>query len=101
MHVKVSISDFFFFRVLQCKSKYYQLILHFYFNLECECHNHATSCHFDEAVYEQTGRISGGVCDGCEHNTMGRNCEECKPYFYHDPQYDISDPDACQRKSFS
>lgn len=63
---------------------------------KCECHNHATSCHFDEAVYEQTGRISGGVCEGCEHNTMGRNCEECKPFYYHDPQYDISHPEACQ-----
>lgn len=66
--------------------------------VECNCNEHASSCHFDEAVYEQSGRISGGVCDGCEHNTMGRNCEECKPYYYHDPNRDITDKDACQRK---
>lgn len=63
---------------------------------QCNCNNHATFCHFDEAVYEQTGRISGGVCDGCEHNTMGRNCERCKPYYYLDPARVITDPDACQ-----
>ncbi|KAE8752609.1 hypothetical protein FOCC_FOCC000731 [Frankliniella occidentalis] len=62
----------------------------------CNCNNHATNCHFDEAVYEETGRISGGVCDGCEHNTMGRNCEQCTQLFYHDPQRDFTDPEACQ-----
>ncbi|XP_012252560.2 laminin subunit beta-1-like [Athalia rosae] len=62
----------------------------------CNCNNHAISCHFDQAVYERSGRVSGGVCDDCQHNTRGQNCEQCKPFYYHDPQRDISDPEACQ-----
>ncbi|CAK9251930.1 unnamed protein product, partial [Sphagnum jensenii] len=63
----------------------------------CNCNNHATRCHFDPAVYEATGKESGGVCDECQHNTMGRNCEQCKPYFYRDPGRRIEDQYVCQR----
>ncbi|KAK6634441.1 hypothetical protein RUM43_011842 [Polyplax serrata] len=62
----------------------------------CNCNNHAFSCHFDSAVFELTGNVTGGVCDNCQHNTQGRNCEECIPFYYHDPNYDIQDPNACQ-----
>uniref|UniRef100_A0A348G671 Laminin subunit beta1 n=1 Tax=Odontomachus monticola TaxID=613454 RepID=A0A348G671_ODOMO len=62
----------------------------------CNCNNHTMSCHFDEAVYDRLGRVSGGVCDDCQHNTRGQNCEQCKPFFYHDVTKDISDPEACQ-----
>ncbi|XP_055351401.1 laminin subunit beta-1-like [Paramacrobiotus metropolitanus] len=62
----------------------------------CECNSHATRCHFDPALFEATGRTSGGICDDCQHNTMGRNCEMCKNYFYHDPSRDITDSEACQ-----
>lgn len=63
---------------------------------KCNCNDHATVCHFDQKVYEETGSISGGVCDDCTHNTMGRNCEQCILYYYHDPQRVITDPDVCQ-----
>jgi methyl-accepting chemotaxis protein len=63
---------------------------------ECQCNGHASRCHFDPAVYEATGRVSGGVCDDCQHNTMGHHCEECKPFFYQDPRRDVTDPNVCQ-----
>lgn len=66
---------------------------------ECNCNNHAAMCHFDQRVYEATGFVSGGVCDDCAHNTEGRNCEQCVPYYYQDPERELYDPEICQRKS--
>ncbi|XP_064417542.1 laminin subunit beta-4 [Latimeria chalumnae] len=62
---------------------------------ECNCNGHSTRCHFDMAVYQAGGSIRGGVCDDCQHNTMGINCDQCKPYFYQDPLRLITDPQAC------
>lgn len=45
----------------------------------CNCNGHASRCHFDAAVWERSGRVSGGVCDDCQDNTMGLNCEQCMP----------------------
>ncbi|XP_077546511.1 laminin subunit beta-1 isoform X2 [Haemaphysalis longicornis] len=62
----------------------------------CNCNDHANKCHFDAAVWERSGRVSGGVCDDCQDNTMGVNCEQCVPFYYKDPQRDITDPHVCQ-----
>ncbi|KAH7975672.1 hypothetical protein HPB52_004057 [Rhipicephalus sanguineus] len=62
----------------------------------CNCNGHASKCHFDAAVWERSGRVSGGVCDDCQDNTMGLNCEQCVPFYFKDPQRDISDPYVCQ-----
>ncbi|NXD30342.1 LAMB1 protein, partial [Spelaeornis formosus] len=31
----------------------------------------------------------------CEHNTMGRRCHLCKPFYYRHPRSDIRSPTAC------
>ncbi|KAL4226155.1 Laminin subunit beta-1 [Mactra antiquata] len=69
---------------------------------KCQCYNHADSCHFDPAVYEFTKtqtngkNPSGGVCDDCKHNTMGRQCQDCLPFFYQNPNKELWDPDVCE-----
>ncbi|XP_063304153.1 laminin subunit beta-4 [Pelobates fuscus] len=62
---------------------------------QCNCNGHSDICHFDMALYLLNGGTSGGVCEDCQHNTRGNQCDQCKPYFYHDPLKDVSDPDTC------
>jgi hypothetical protein len=66
---------------------------------KCECNNHAQSCHFDEAIFDESGGISGGVCDYCQHNTKGRFCELCVENHYRDPQRSKEDPFTCRRNT--
>ncbi|ESO12687.1 hypothetical protein HELRODRAFT_62664, partial [Helobdella robusta] len=61
----------------------------------CECHNHSNKCHFDPAIFILSHNKSGGVCDDCQHNTMGQNCEICKANYYRNPRVSINHPDAC------
>ncbi|XP_072555094.1 usherin isoform X5 [Paramormyrops kingsleyae] len=51
----------------------------------CQCHGHADSCHYDSTLDPVPGehfRAGGGVCNSCQHNTTGRNCELCRNTFY-------------------
>nr|XP_020504058.1 laminin subunit beta-3 [Labrus bergylta] len=63
----------------------------------CECNNHAQRCHFDQAVYEASGRRSGGVCEGCLHHTTGPKCDRCAPGYQPNPRSQMDRPDACTR----
>ncbi|KAL8608232.1 hypothetical protein ACOMHN_016687 [Nucella lapillus] len=49
-------------------------------NVSCQCHNHSTC---SQGV---------GLCDNCQHRTMGRHCENCMPRSYGTP----ADPAGCQ-----
>lgn len=62
----------------------------------CTCNNHASSCHFDFAMYEVTDHINGGVCDNCAHNTLGRSCEQCEVFYYQDPELGLDHPEVCK-----
>ena len=74
------------------------LINYFMLSTGCDCNGHATECRFDPAVYAASGNVSGGVCISCQHNTVGRKCEKCKPLHYQDPNKDFRERDSCVRK---
>ncbi|CAM4853839.1 unnamed protein product [Rotaria socialis] len=62
----------------------------------CECHGHAKRCRFDPVRFAQTNYTSGGVCEDCEHNTIGARCEFCKDLFYKDNSLPMTDPHVCK-----
>nr|XP_011759520.1 usherin isoform X1 [Macaca nemestrina] len=65
----------------------------------CQCNSHSKSCYYNVSVdpfpFEHF-RGGGGVCNDCEHNTTGRNCELCKDYFFRQVGADPSAIDVCK-----
>uniref|UniRef100_A0A667ZHJ5 Netrin-1 n=1 Tax=Myripristis murdjan TaxID=586833 RepID=A0A667ZHJ5_9TELE len=57
---------------------------------KCECHSHADSCHFSERVWLSSGGTSGGVCNNCRHNTVGRRCQRCRHGYHRHPSLPLS-----------
>ncbi|KAK2706400.1 hypothetical protein QYM36_016444 [Artemia franciscana] len=47
-------------------------------------------------LYKLSGRVSGGVCLKCRHNTAGRYCHYCKEGYYRDPSKPITHKKACK-----
>uniref|UniRef100_A0A8C6NEI0 Usherin n=1 Tax=Melopsittacus undulatus TaxID=13146 RepID=A0A8C6NEI0_MELUD len=73
--------------------------VHAYNCRPCQCYSHAVSCHYDLAMDpfpQEHYRGSGGVCDNCQHNTAGRNCELCKDFYYRQAGADLSAIDVCK-----
>ena len=62
---------------------------------KCNCNGHSTECYFDQDVYERSGKVSGGMCYNCKHNTTGRFCHQCAEGSYRTPDTPISSPHAC------
>ncbi|XP_042874393.1 netrin-1-like [Penaeus japonicus] len=62
----------------------------------CDCNLHARRCRFNMELYKLSGRVSGGVCLKCRHNTAGRHCHYCKEGFYRDSTKPITHRKACK-----
>ena len=69
--------------------------------LGCNCNGHADSCHYDERIYQSNldngVQGSGGVCDSCQHNTEGTQCDSCIITYYQDPNLPLNDTNICQK----
>ncbi|KAA8593449.1 hypothetical protein FQN60_009565 [Etheostoma spectabile] len=64
---------------------------------KCQCHGHADSCHFSQRAWLSSGGTSGGVCDDCRHNTVGRRCQRCRPGYHRHPSLPLNSPHTCTR----
>uniref|UniRef100_A0A182QSJ5 Netrin-1 n=1 Tax=Anopheles farauti TaxID=69004 RepID=A0A182QSJ5_9DIPT len=62
----------------------------------CQCNGHARKCRFNLDLYKMSGRVSGGVCIDCRHDTTGRHCHYCREGFYKDPTKPISHKKTCK-----
>jgi len=60
-------------------------------NAECECHDHADSCTFNT-------ELGHAVCDSCQHNTAGGQCEQCAEGFFRNTSASLNDSDVCLRQ---
>lgn len=61
---------------------------------KCNCNNRATECMFSPHQYEATNGTSGGACLNCS-NSIGKNCERCKTFFYLDKSDNSCKPCNC------
>ncbi|ELT98554.1 hypothetical protein CAPTEDRAFT_83551, partial [Capitella teleta] len=69
----------------------------------CQCYGHTDECIYDEGVAANFTSIDihgnyegGGVCQNCRDNTMGVNCEKCRPGYFHPYGVLLNATDACQ-----
>ena len=67
------------------KEKYYYSIYDMTVRGSCSCYGHADSCKPAKPEHANIEGMVHGLCE-CEHNTMGNNCELCKP-LYNDLQW--------------
>ncbi|XP_013373113.1 PREDICTED: laminin subunit alpha-1 [Chinchilla lanigera] len=70
---------------------------------ECNCHNKAKDCYYDENVANQKKSLNaagqfqgGGVCIDCQQNTMGINCETCISGYYRPHKVSPYEDEPCR-----
>ncbi|XP_055911409.1 netrin-B [Eupeodes corollae] len=63
----------------------------------CNCNGHARRCRFNVELYKLSGRVSGGVCYNCQHDTTGRYCHYCREGYYKDSTKPINHRKVCRR----
>ncbi|CAG9821860.1 unnamed protein product [Phaedon cochleariae] len=75
----------------------------------CNCFDHSNECIYDEETDRQHLSLDihgkydgGGVCQNCQHNTEGINCNKCKsryfrPYNKHWNETDVCQPCQCDK----
>lgn len=88
------------------RERYRNIELESIFFLACNCFEHSNECIYDPEVDRQRlsldihGKFEGGgVCQNCQHNTEGVNCNRCKPGFYRPYHKAWNETDVCQRTS--
>lgn len=71
--------------------------------IACNCHNHASECVYDAEVDERRESLDihgnyegGGVCQNCQDNTEGINCNRCKPKYYRPAGKYWNETDVCR-----
>lgn len=71
----------------------------------CNCFLHSKECVYDPEIDRQHQSLDihdqyegGGVCQNCQHNTEGINCNRCKATFYRPYEKFWNETDVCQRK---
>lgn len=60
-------------------------------DVACNCNGHSNHCVFDESQ-------GVDICQDCQHNTVGINCNRCKDGFYRAYGKHWNDTNVCQRK---
>ncbi|XP_023158390.1 netrin-B [Ceratitis capitata] len=63
----------------------------------CQCNGHARRCRFNLELYKLSGRVSGGVCYNCQHDTTGRYCHYCREGYYRDATKPLNHRKVCKR----
>jgi len=69
---------------------HYYSMADFAVGARCKCNGHAASC----AV---SARDNKRLTCECRHNTVGRDCERCKPFYYDRPwtRATVHEPNPC------
>ncbi|GFT48977.1 laminin subunit alpha [Nephila pilipes] len=69
----------------------------------CNCFGHSDECEYHEEIDRTRKSLDihghyegGGVCQNCRHNTMGINCNQCKPTFFRPYGKLLNATDVCQ-----